>query len=340
MEIRALPKDTEIIEMELDILKASQSVNGSFYDFGNFQEFRGNSDSAQYFQTAFILIPFLKFRGFTSKSYDGVIEKGFRYLNGIKNLELLDKEALSVAAYAYALKNDSNQAVKILDEVEKYGNKLDTNRKCYKLSADQKNCDLRHTLYVSNAYLTMNRSTDAKALIIWLIKSNNLDRQYSNTYDYAVSTEAISKFLVAKDVSKTPDFTVTLTNDKTFNKVVHITKANQMKEVEVVYPDYTLEAKMAIKGSGYCSITKILQSTVELRTTASKFTLTVTPLAASSGTQRTVRICATYQPKDDEINSQKLLNVIYDVEIPSGYTYTEIVGMENKPEIKVSKMRF
>lgn len=335
MEIGALPRNIPIIENELNLLKNQQTSNGNFNNFGSIPHSHNT-----YFQTAYILIPFLKFRGYVNKNYNDVINKGFNYLNGITRSTSTDKEVYTIAAYAYALNGNHNMAKTLLAEAEKHYVQIDKHKKCLRSSQADMTCKIRHTSYAVVAYLTMNMYEQAKALTVWILNTYRPNGWLSNTYDYAVSTEAISKFLIAKDISKTTDFTVTLTNEQTFHKLVHVTQANQKDEVEVVYPDYTLDARMAIKGSGYCSITKILESTVELKTTASKFILTVTPLAASSGTQRTVRICATYQPREDEISLQTLFNVIYDVKIPSGYTYTEIVGMGSKPEIKVSKMRF
>lgn len=334
MEIGALPINRGIIERELNALRGYQTGSGNFNNFGSIPDSR-----SEYFRTAYILIPFLKFKKLITTNYEDVIRRGFNYLDGIHAVSGSDKEAYSVAALAYALRGDHNKAQNLLNEVEKDVFKIDNNRKCFKLSKSQgqsqAGCNLRHTSYAAIAYLTMNKFDSAKALITYILSQYKLNARYCYTYAFAISTEAISKFLIARTTATVTDFTVTLTNEMNFNRVVHITAANQKDPVEVIYPDYTLSPSISMKGSGFCSITKIFESTVALEQTSSKFSLTVTPLAATGTNMRTVRICGTYQPNEDEIAAQTLFNVIYDVEMPSGYTYTDIVNLSSKPEIKV-----
>jgi len=330
MVIGALPVSRIIIEKEFDALKSQQTASGNFNNFGNIPD-----GKSEYFRTAYILIPFLKFKKFVTKNYDDVITKGFAYLSGIHAVSGIDKEAYSVAALAYSLNNQDDQAENMMNEVEKDVIRIDNYRRCYKISRSQSKCDRRHTSYAAIAYLQMKKHNEAKALITYILGEYKLLKEYRYTYAYAISTEAISKFLIATSITRPADFTVTLTNEMDFNQVVHITTANQKDPVEVIFPDYTLYPKMIIKGSGYCSLTKIIENTVALTKTISKFILFVTPSRATSSSDRSVVVCATYQPQDDESSMQTLFNVIYDVEMPSGYNYKEIVNMASKPEIKV-----
>jgi len=330
MDINALPRNTRIVEQELDALKKYQTRAGNFKDFGPTPPSR-----SPYFQTAYVLISFLKMKNFVTKNYDDVIRKGFNYLTGINSVSTSDKEAFAVAALAHALNGNTNEAQRLLDEVEKDKIKIDSNRKCYKLSQSQTVCHLRHTSYVAIAYMTMNKPNEAKALVTWILNQYRAITYYYYTYDVAITTEAISRFLITKEISLPTDFTVTLTNEMDFNKVVHITKANQKDTHEVAYPDYTLRPKISVKGSGYCSITNIIENTVALDQSSTKFRLQVTPLAASGTNERIVRVCATYQPREDDISLETLFNVIYDVEMPSGYSYMDIDKLHTKPEIKV-----
>ena len=335
MEIGAIPRSPSLIERELDLLRNKQTSSGTFNNFGNIPDSRNS-----YFQTAYVLIPFLKFKRFVNKNYDDVINRGFSYLNGISSGSSTDRETHSIAAFAYALNGNFPKALALLAEAEKYYKKLSERHICLRNSAADNNCNIRHTSYAVIAYVAMNKFEEAKRLCVWILDSYKSNKFYSNTYSYAVSTEAISRFLIARQVSQITDFKVTVSNEQSFNKVVHITNANQKDEVEIIYPDYTLEAKMSIQGNGFCSITKIMQSTVALQQSSSKFSLNVTPLAVSRTNERTVRVCATYQPREDEISLQTLFNVIYDVEMPSGYTFKEIVNIASKPEIKVRKCAF
>lgn len=331
MEINALPRNTAIVEQELDALKKYQTAEGNFNDFGPTPPSR-----SPFFQTAYILVSFLKMKNFVTKNYDDVIQRGFSYLNGINSVATTDREAFALAALAHALNGNKKDAKRLLNEVEKDKVQIDKIRKCFKLSKNETTCHLRHTSYAAIAYLTMNKADDAKTLITWILNQYRAITFYYYTYDVAITTEAISRFLIAKQISLPTDFTVTLTNELDFHEVVHITKTNQKDTKEVVFPDYTLHPKMTIKGSGYCSITNIRENTVALDQSSTKFKLQVTPLAATGTKDRFVRICATYQPQEDDISMQTLFNVIYDVEMPSGYVYSDIDKLESKPEIKVN----
>ncbi|XP_070504812.1 CD109 antigen-like [Chironomus tepperi] len=333
MEIGALPRNPPIIEKELNLLENKQTSSGNFNNFGSIP-----SNRDPYFQTAYILIPFLKFRNYVNKNYDAVINKGFSYLNGITSGSSSDMESYSIAAYAYALHGNHEMAKSLLKQTEKHKKEISKTKHCLNSLSDN-NCNIRHTSYAVIAYLTMNMVREAKPFSAWIMDSYKTNKYYSNTYSYAVAAEAISKFLIANPPDLKTDFTVTLTNEMDFNKVIHVTKANQKNEVEVIYPDYTLAARMSIQGSGFCSITKIMESTIALTQSSSKFTLSVTPRAGSSTSERIVKVCATYQPKEDEVSLETIFNVIYDVELPSGYIYEEIVNLSSKPEIKLAAPR-
>jgi hypothetical protein len=245
-----------------------------------------------------------------------------------------DREAYSVAALAYALNDDTDNAERMLNEVEKDIVRIDKVRKCYKLSKSQTTCHLRHTSYAAIAYLTLKRIEPVKAIISWILTQYRVINYFYYTYDVAINTEAISKFLVARQVALTSDLEFTFTNELDFRKVLHIKPANQKDTQEVVFPEYTLYPKVEVKGQGYCSVSYIVESTVALKKSNPKFKLTVKAPSAT-GTSRTVTVCATYQPQEEEVSAQTLFNVIYDIEMPSGFTFTEVVNLASKPEIKM-----
>ncbi|XP_070504792.1 thioester-containing protein 1 allele S3-like [Chironomus tepperi] len=313
MEIGALPENQEIIEKELNLLKDQQT-----------------SIISEVSQAIF--------RNFVNKNYDAVINKGFSYLNGITSGSPSDMESYSIAAYAYALLGNHKMAKSLLKQTEKHKKEFNTKKYCLKSSFDT-DCNIMHTSYAVIAYLTMNMTREAKPFSAWIMDSYKPNKYYSYTNTYAVAAEAISKFLIANPSTAKTDFTVTLTNEMDFNKVIHVTKANQKNEVEVIYPDYTLNPQFSIQGSGFCSITKIMESTIALTQSSSKFTLLVTTRGGSSTREKIVKVCATYQPKEDEVSLETIFNVIYDVELPSGYVYKEIVNLSSKPEIKLAAPR-
>jgi len=334
IEINAISLIGSDIERHLDALKNQQTANGNFNNFGSKPFSR-----SEYFRTAYILIPFLKLKKFVTKNYDDVINKGFAYLSGIHVVSGIDKEAYSAAAFAYSLNNQDDQAEDMMNEVEKYVVKIDKNRRCYKLSTSDAKCDLRHTSYAAIAYLTMNKFDEAKSLISYIHDEYKKIRSFAYNPHFGIATEALAKFLIARPVTSPTNFTVTLTNEFDFIKVVQITAANQKDSVEVLIPDYTLNLKTAIQGTGLCSIKQEAEKSFEMSKINSKFILKV-KIPTSTSNTRIVQVCATYQPQEDEVSMQTLLNVIYDVEMPSGYIYKESVNIASKPETWVSKMRF
>jgi len=334
IEINAISLIGSDIERHLDALKNQQTANGNFNNFGSKPFSR-----SEYFRTAYILIPFLKFKKFVTKNYDDVINKGFAYLSGIHAVFESDMEAYSAAAFAYALNDQRNQAQKMLDEVEKDVINIDKNRRCYKLSTRDAKCDLRHTSYAAIAYLTMNKFDQAKSLISYIHDEYKKIRSFAYNPDSGIATEALAKFLIAQSVFLPTNFTVTLTNEFDFINVVQITAANQKDFVKVFYPDYTLNPKMAIQGTGLCSIKQEAEKSIEMSKINSKFILRV-KISTSTSNTRIVQVCATCQPPDDESSMHTLSNVIYDVEMPIGYIYKESVNIASKPETWVSKMHF
>jgi len=337
MELNALKMNKQIIENELDEIKSFQDSEGKFTKFGNMPESDSDPDTARYFETAYVLIPFLKFRALLSKDYSDVINKGMSYLKGSTNKLGLKRQALSMAAYAFALNNDTTEAKELLEAVEGDVIKNKT-EKCYKLERSSASCDLRHTSYTANAYLTLNDVNKARPAIVWLLQTYNINKYYSNTHAHAIATEAIAKFLSSLKLNKTSELTVNIRNDGDFNKNVLVNKNNSAEPIEFSVPDYSLMVNTSVSGYGYCSITTVVEKTLSVDVIDPKFTLKITQHNTSISSEKIIRVCATYNPNESQDSRQTLLNVIYDVKIPSGYIYSSIVDYEKKPEIKVRKI--
>ncbi|XP_070504939.1 murinoglobulin-1-like [Chironomus tepperi] len=329
MELGAIPESKEIIKKELDALKSFQTSSGNFSNFGNFP-----STNNEYSKTAFILIPFLKFKTTFSNGYDDVINKAFTFLNGINSESEVDMETLSIAAFSYALNGQHDQAQKLLDEAENNAVKIGSKR-CFKLSRNQWNCNLRHTSYAALAYLTMNKTDEAKPLVSYILGEYRMLKSLRHTFNYAIATEVIAKLLIIRQKSalKT-DLTVTLPMEYNFNGHARITEANNKNPVEVVFPHNISQLKITINGTGFCSITNIIENTVVTPKKSSKFITSVETLNGSYSNEEIVQVCATYQPLYYE-DGHNLFSVIYDVEMPSGYFYKGINNMDNNPAIKL-----
>lgn len=333
MEISALPKQSSIIEQELDYIKSKQQSNGEFDNFGNFPATRDKygTPAASYFKTAFVLIPFLKFKGLVDKSYVDVIQKGLNYLKSNENRWQLNCEGYSVAAFAYALNNDKINANRLLSEIEKLSVDLGDNKKCYKVSRDDSECELRHTSYAALAYIQLNEISKVLPLVNWLIISNNLNFFYSNTHDYALATEPIAKLAKYLKTEST-QLKITLKNERNFEKIVNINDENSEVFHDIQFPQYSQDVISTANGHGYCSITTIFERIISLPKVTAKFKLTVSPTERNDK-EKIVKICADY------VGNSVVMNVIYDVEMPSGYVFVEVINLESQAgDIKVSSV--
>lgn len=335
MDVEALPKDIKMIEKEFDVLKELQNENGSFDNFGNILDVQENSSSAEYFQTAFILIPFLKFRGFVSKSYDEVIEKGLNFLNKTRNSEDLNLEAQSVAAYAYALNGDKNQTLEILNKVEKQSNQFEKDQKCYKLSANHSSCNLRLTAYSTLAYLTINQTVSIQNCVNYLLSQHQLKSYHGTNFNHAITVEAISKFLITNSDNNLTDLKVKFTSERGIEKILNINNSNENIRHKFIFPDKTLHPLLSMSGTGTCLVRKYIKSKVTVERQNSKINATATPLPVLVQNERIVRVCADYQQEGNFTDSQSFFLVIYDVELPSGYIFEEIMNLSSIPENKV-----
>ena len=330
MEIGALPKQSSIIQQELDYFKNRQQSNGEFENFGDFPstEDKYGTPAASYFKTAFVLLPFLKFKSLVGKNYDAVIQKGFDYLKSNENRWNLNYEGYPVAAYAYALNNDKINAHRLLDEVEKLSVDLGNNKKCYKVSRDDSECQVRHTTYTALAYIQLNEISKALSIVKWLTTVQNLNYFYSNTYDYALTTEPIAKLAKHLKTDQTK-LTITLKNERNFQKIVDINEENSAIFQNIEFPQLSQDVISTANGYGYCSITTIFERTILLPKVTRKFKLTVTPVDKNDR-EKIVKVCAEY------VGNSVVMNAIYEVEMPSGYVYTEIMDIESqRGDIKV-----
>ena len=333
MEIGALPQNDQIIKAELEALKSKQNSDGGFTDFGDFPGFDSPGSRSNYFETAFVLIPFLKLRKTTiGKNYETQITKAINYLKSNKNKLGASKEGIAIAAYAFGLIGETIETKNLLDELQDASLGFPGNKKCFKIKRTSENCDMRHTSYAALAYLTFNDISKAAELVNWLVKDLNLKYLYSNTHEYAVATEPIAKIASILKVDKT-DFKVTVRNERNFTASATITKKNADKMQYVQFPEYSQDVISVAEGHGYCSITTLYEKLIKLPRISTSFAVTVAPTKSSgSNFESTFQVCAEYS--HDKFTS--LVNVIYEVEMPSGYVYVGVEDFEKmKKDIKV-----
>lgn len=327
MEIGALPINDKILKSELDALKSKQNADGGFTDFGTFPYFDRSDKKSNYAETAFVLIPFLKLRKTSiGSNYQTQITKALNYLKSNNNKLGASKEGIALAAYAFGLVGEIIEAKYLIDNLQDASLGYPGNKKCFKISKNAEKCDMRHTSYTALAYLAINETSKAAELVNWLVKDLNLKYFYSNTHEYAVATEPIAKIASILKVNKT-DFKVTLQNERNFTASVSITKNNADQMHYIEFPEYSQDVISVAEGHGYCSITTLYERLIKIPRLSNTFSLTVTPIKAiKDNFEATFQVCAEYY--HDQFTA--LVNVIYEVEMPSGYVFAEIDNLESK----------
>ena len=328
MDIGAIPKQLNIIEKELNELRELQNQNGTFRNFGLFPPRVNYDKGGEYFETAYIVHAFLKASKIIRKKYNDVISKSFVFLNSNSSMLKSTKDGLSMAAYAFALNGRKDKATALLNQVEQEAY-VNGSMKCFKITRSS-DCDITHTCYAMMAYVKIGEADKALPIFNWLTQNHNKEKYSSNTYTYAIATEAIAEIAKLGTISTT-DFTVTLRNEADFFKTIHITEKNIKDVYEEEFPEYSKQFNITASGVGFCSITTIIEKSVMINVTKTKFDLKVAPL-----NENTVQVCATYNPGEE--TSASVLNVIYDVEFPSGYIFLKIIDLETKREIQVIQL--
>ncbi|KAL7011351.1 hypothetical protein ACKWTF_014234 [Chironomus riparius] len=341
MKLKLIPVDKSAIEKELDALEAAQMETGQFKNFGAVPDLdrqdRGNTP--EYFETAYILVSFLKAKDQVGKVYSDVIDKAFSYLDNNQNKHSVDNEGLSIAAYANALEGSYERkliALDFLDTIEKSSIDYKNNQKCFKIKPQDEKCSLRHTAYAALVYLKLNEIHKAMPLIYWLLKSYNFQIYSGYTYNVAIMTEPIAEAAIYLQTDLT-DFEVLLSDELNFEKSLRIRKENSTEAHKVEFPSYSKVFKSTASGHGYCSITKITEKIYSQSKSSSAFEIVATVLNNATNLkskEKVVRICAEFDASNSDFF--KLSNVIYEVEMPSGYIYMGILNEERMlKDIKV-----
>lgn len=341
MESGALPMDRQAIIETLKLVEEPQHSNGTFSNFVFYYGFPGEKGtieymaSIQYFSAAYCLIPFLKHRELLGTQFDTFISRGIRFLKSENNQKDCNSLAFSTAAYALALKGEDDEAKKLiglLDSVKYH----QQNIKCYRTNDTDKDCNARVTTYVALALIKLDMITEAEPIVHWLVTFN--DEVHSNTGLNALVTEPIAE-LALKIRSDDTNLNVIIKDERSFKKQVTIKEFNSHIQQYVPLPKYSEKASYEIYGKGYCSISIITERIVTVPQIASQFNITMdTDIDHNVKTQKVLKLCAIYLPKDKSKNI--VVNVIYEIDMPSGYTFDSIKNAIKLTEIKVKRQIF
>lgn len=337
MKSGALSVDKTALQKEFDDLEKLQASNGTFSNFNFYFSLRGNGDilkfTERYFSAAYCLIPFLKHKDFLDKDYSHVIEKAFMYLNKRENRLQVMRYGLSIAAYAYALANKRREAEELLDKVEETFIDRGNNKKCYKIEGKDGECDVTHTAYAALALLKLNLISRAEPLIYWFMDTKMNFNLLQETYYTAAITEPIAELGIALK-SDVTNLRISLKNEHGFTKNLEVLKDNSHIPQDIELPNYSQDVISTISGYGYCTVSMIFERIVIVPQIVAIFKVNIhTDVASTIPNEKIVRVCAKYdaQAGMDPV----LVNVIYEIGMPSGYIYSGIVGPESQNDIKV-----
>ncbi|XP_070499789.1 thioester-containing protein 1 allele R1-like [Chironomus tepperi] len=331
IETEVLPRDLTLMIKSLDLVIKNQK-NGTFDNFSFYYDFFAPQDeydkSIKYFATAYCLVPFLRHREMLGSQYDDFIRDGLEYLKGLDNRFGISSYGLSVAAYVFALNKDRNSSQVLLGELEIFTYR-DGNKKCYKISEKDADCLIRHTAFAALALIQLDMLTEAEPVVNWLLSKSYFDGMRMN--DDAIITEAVAEMAIKLKTSDT-NLNVVVRNERDFRKSVIIKDFNSHIQQNVQLPIDSESAAYKISGTGYCTITMFFEIIVTVPSSVPKFTITINTDVPSPGTnQRIVNVCGRFN--DDKFKPKvTIVNVIYEIGMPSGYTFYKI--KDKGPEIK------
>jgi len=325
MTVGAIPEDKKVVFESLDKVRDRQESNGTF-SHKNFKFYYGlakDNDSSynhteRYFAAAYCLIPFVRFRKFMDGRYDNFIEKGFRFLNKKEHRLPVMRHGLSVAAYVYALDNQPEKAQTLLRDVEKAFIIYRDKKKCYKIFEGDNNCDMIHTAYVALAYLALNDVIKAEPIIFYLSSYKPAAEYHIDTRILSIVTGPIAEMAALLHVKNT-NLKINVRNEHTFSKDLYIDDGNSDRPQTIEMPQGSEKVSSVISGQGFCTISVIFERIVVVPVVDNVFSLTLKSKVGYPWDMRIVEVCATYNQQSGM--KPILVNVIYEVEMPSGYIF-------------------
>lgn len=334
----AIPQDKKTLFETLDMVRDQQESNGTFSYFKIYYFVSGTiltesfNYTERYFGAAFCMIPILKHKSLLDGRYNGFLEKGFRYLDKDENRLLVMRYGLSVAAYAYALDGQFDKAEDLLNEIEKVYFVSDKNRKCYKVFENDTECDTQHTSYVALTYLVMNDMIRAKPTIHYLMERKHIYKENGNDLNLGFATDPVAVMAVALHSDKT-NLNVIIRNDHTFEKKLHIDDQNSVNSHTFAMPKGSKKIKSSVSGQGYCTVSVIFERIVYIPQVIDIFSTDIRIIYGTSNPRESVQVCGTY---NHQMGMKTVLaNVVYEVEMPSGYEFFETLEGDVHPEVRV-----
>ncbi|KAL7011176.1 hypothetical protein ACKWTF_014135 [Chironomus riparius] len=332
MSVGAVPLDKKVLFEQLDIVRDKQESNGTFthanfdfyYGFPYDQRNPNFVFTEQYIAAAYCIIPVIRYRNFMDGRYDNLVNKAFKYLDDDSNRLQVMRHGLSVASYVYALNNQPEKAKNLLKVIEQAYIHYEDNKKCYKIVEDDPDCDIRHTSYVALTYLKLNDLISAEPIVYYLMDIKEYSYYWTETRYLSIITEPIAEMGVQLNVADT-NLGITIKDEKNFRQDFTITDGNSAIPQSIEMPSGSAQVSSVVSGKGYCTVTSIFERLVRVPVIDNTFSLTVTTRTDSGSgminIMKTVQVCAKYNKQTGM--KPVLVNVLYEVEMPSGYIFIE-----------------
>lgn len=333
-------KRTEL-EAELDAIKNHHLLeNGSFENFGTLPYLGDINNITKYGQTAFVIVPFLK-HSENNTRYTDVIKKAINFISET-NIIVFSNVELAFRAYAFALIKNEKKTKDILKLIEDYRFVNESaNIKCYKLKISSDECDVVQTAYTALAYMAILKSyanftspnhnfyglPTLMQIINWLAdgQQRELYRKYP-VYE-ALAAEVFSEAVKHLRTIQ-PNLIIDLENDlkpKTKKSLQIFDKNSDNVQVEDMPKDST-NINYKVNGVGFWSLAISTESIRNVGKKSEVLNLEIKPNNTQNARMRNVEICVTF-PKTPINETTSDREFIFEVEMPSGYTFA---GIHNK----------
>ena len=183
------------------------------------------------------------------------------------------------------------------------------------------------------ALIKLNSLSRAEPLVYWFMDTKMYFDIMHDTYYTAAITEPIAELGIALK-SDVTNLRISLKNEHGFTKSLEVLKDNSHIPQDIEFPNYSQDVISTISGYGYCTVSMIFERIVIVPQVVPIFKVNLhTNIATTIPNKKIVRVCAKY---DAQVGMDPVLvNVIYEVGLPSGYIYSGIVNLEIQKDIKV-----
>jgi hypothetical protein len=277
---------------------------------------------------AFTAIPFLKHQDIFKETYKDIIGKYLETLEKDYNNAEMSKSTLDLAIAAHAFALGGKYKAKLCSDLEMYKFEYDDKR-CYKLKKSNKECNVILTVYMALTnilHVCPEDSSNVFPTIRWLYNKFDKDKSYS--FERAITSEVfaeLKKGINSKKTSLRIEIENTLVTNKQF-ETVEISTENARNVTQIKMSRYSKDIEYSVTGIGFWSIVFVHEFIKTTTVVSSLLALTVK--VSNGNASKHIKVCGSY--KDNQQTKNNELRVFYEIDIPSGYIYKNILEMKEK----------